>query len=112
MPSRLAPLLLVALLLLGQVGGWLHERSHQTGGADQTLAFDLGEAGQSKDQDNPVDRQCLVCLGVAALMLALPAGLLALALLAPRFARPTGDVLLAVACRRFAHQARGPPALS
>lgn len=112
MPSRLAPLLLVAVLLLGQLGGWLHEMSHHAGVDRQTLVSDVGGAGKFDDQDGPVDRRCLVCLGIAALTLALPAGLLALALLAARFARPTFADQLAVACRRFAHQARAPPVLS
>lgn len=112
MPPRLVPLLLVALLLLGQVGGWLHEMSHHAGVPGQTLALDAGAAGQGTDRDDVADRLCLVCLGFAAMTLALPGAVLALALLAPRFARPVAAVRLATAGRRFAHHARGPPAFS
>lgn len=128
MSSRLVHLLLIALLLFGQVGGWLHELSHFAGSPGnagdpgsqvrsipgQATAVDgsaTNRGNQPAGPDDPTDQQCLLCLTFAALALALPGVALALALLALRFALPAGAVLLTPALRRFAHQARGPPVL-
>lgn len=113
MTSRLVHLLLVALFLLGQVDGWLHEMSHHVGHASQPATFEAGVSGGGNPAapTDPID-QCLVCLTIAALVVALPTGVMALALLALRFAMPAGAMLLPVAIHRFAHRARGPPAVS
>lgn len=112
MSSRIAHLLLVAVLLLGQVGGWLHEMSHYAGTAGQTTARAVGDTGSGTPPDGFTDQQCLVCLTFTAMALALPGFAVPLALLALGFALPAGARLLAAAVRRSAHHARGPPALS
>ena len=115
MSSRVVHLLLVAVLLLGQVGGWQHELSHHLGVPGQGATID-GKATENGSNpaspDDPADRQCLLCLSFAALALALPGALAAVALLALRFALPAGALRLAPAFPRFAHCARGPPVLS
>lgn len=115
MRSRLAYLLVAALLLVGQAGGWLHEWSHHAAGPGPvlSLAVPAGEpASGPAAPDDPADRQCLVCVGYAALALALPGLVLALVLLASRFALPAGAVLRPTSAHRAAHRARGPPARS
>lgn len=114
MPLRIAHLLLVLLLLLGQVGGWLHELSHHVAPVApaqnvQQVAADFPD--QSDDDDGDRDH-CLLCLSFAALSLALLSTLAALALPSLRLARPAGARLLRSASRWLAYSARGPPRLS
>lgn len=106
MPSRIAHLLLVALLLLGQVGGWLHELSHHAAPAAQAAA-ELPDRGDDGDRDH-----CLLCLSFAALSLALLAMLAALALPSLQSALPAAARSLLSAGRWLAYSARGPPRFS
>lgn len=114
MNSRLAHLLLVAVLLLGQFGGYLHETLHHAGVSGQPVTFDASMTGTGSNPASPVDSadHCLLCLSFAALGIALPGLALVLALLTLRFALPASAVLLPAAFRRLANQARGPPVFS
>lgn len=111
MPSRIAHLLFVCLLLIGQVGGWLHELSHHAvpvASVQMQSVSDLPEQG-----DNDGDRDdCLLCLSYAALSLALLAAIFAFLPSPRRFALPAGALLRALAGHGPAHLARGPPRFS
>ena len=116
MISKPHHLLFVALLLLGQVSGWLHELSHRAGGlASERIA--LFADGQDKAFDGSSlpateDRQCQLCLNFAAMNMVLPGLLLALSLLSLQFAFPGAARQLPIALRPCACSARGPPLFS
>ena len=108
MSLRLSRLLLVILLVVGQVGGWLHAVGHY---ADGPVATDLHGDGDSSDGEFG-EAPCLVCLSYAALALALlPAGLF-LATCFSSFRRPLFEHRDRRTCRVCIRRARGPPAYS
>ena len=117
MLSRLPHVLLVALLLLGQIGGWLHELSHHAGGSESGLLTEFvdrqakGNSGSSLPDDDS-DRRCLLCSTFAVLALVFPCLVLALGLLALQFSLPCAARQFTLALRPRAHSARGPPLFS
>jgi hypothetical protein len=108
MSLRLVRLLLVLLLVFGQVGGWLHALGHY---ADGPVAADLHGDGDAPDHESD-DAPCLVCLGYAALAVALLSGGLILASGASSFRLSSFDRRHPRSGRHYARSARGPPLFS
>lgn len=115
---RLPHLLLVSLLLLGQVGGWLHELSHHVGAeAARVSLTHFGDEHQRRDAGSSVpdeesDRQCLLCLTFSVMGLGLPGLVLAFSLLSLQFPVPGAARRFPHVIRPCAHSARGPPLFS
>lgn len=114
---RFVHLLLIALLLLGQVGGWLHEMSHYADRQGNVMVVPVATGDLSGGDESPLpaadgDRQCLLCLSFAALALVLPGLLFALFLPALPSVVPAGAQWCPAMAARWGLAARGPPARS
>jgi hypothetical protein len=116
MSQRLLRYLFVVLLLVGQVGSWLHEWSHLAAAHplhDTLQVVDSATDSQpGQGEADGGDGQCLLCLSYAVLALALLPGLLVLALRSVASPLPGTALRLALVFRWLAFPARGPPRLS
>lgn len=112
MSLRLSRVLLVALLVFGQVGGWLHGLTHFAAPAVAS-GFESSAGGNAPAAPaDASDDVCLVCLTAAALGLAVVSSALVFALAGLSFALPAAFRRLSRARRGFARSARGPPVFS
>lgn len=116
MLPRFVHLLLIAVLLLGQVGGWLHEMSHYDR-QDNVMVVAVAAGDLAGGDESPLpaadgDRQCLLCLSFAALALVLPGLLFALFLPALPSIVPADARWRPAMAGRWGFAARGPPARS
>ena len=112
--NRILNILLAAMLLLGQAGGWLHELSHYDGsrppGSAAFLTGDPADRGDRGHSSAVADQQCLICLAFAAM--ALPTAVLVVALLAGVFGIHRRTFGCQVRLRWRTPSARGPPLFS
>ena len=107
---RLRQYLLIALLLLGQAGAWLHGLTHHL--EPVTVESLVGHpSGSGHEQDAPDDgvEPCVVCLAAATFGLALLAAGLVFASPLPGFAQPAAFLRRRVFRRNWSRSARGPP---
>ena len=113
MSLRLRRFLLIALLLLGQAGVWLHGLTHHLEPAAAAMSFDIeAESGHTPNDPEEGADACLICLAAAAFGLALLSAWLAFAVPVLGFAQPVSFLRRLVFRRDWSRSARGPPKFS